>query len=606
MLNIWKPFAVWDTAGKNSMRRLSLTIRIFFCFCLIILLSVLVPSCYLLHSIHEESIELTRNIVLREATFLRAHIAGEFQERGLSALENLPAILKEFTSEEHRITLIDKAGVVLYDSFSQKITNWGDHRRHQEVAEAFENGYGTSVRDSISLEAPFVYAALKTSLPDDSPAVIRVAAPLALVEEHASERRQALIAGACTAIVAALLCAAIIAMRFRDSLRLMIRSVESLAATGEKSARISLNSLPGQEFAPLASAVNSMAIRMARQMRHISAQKSQLDAVLDSISEGVLVLDREGRIRSTNAALCRFFPAFCHSKGHRPEEIIPSEQMRDGIQMLMAQASEKSIPFILDNEAGRKLQVQLCPIVDEKTELLAVAVFHDITEMSALMEMRRDFVANVSHELRTPLTAVMGYAESLKRYVTEPRGQHFLEVVDRNAQYMAILVKDLLQLSSIENGSLPMEFSPIPASKVIRGGIALCRTSAEARRLEFAEELEQGDFLLRADLEYLTQVMRNLLENACRYAPEGSTIRISATPEKIAGRAVFRVMDSGPGIPAELRVRVFERFFRVEKHRGVSTGLGLAICKHIIERHCGSISVEEGPGCIMRFSVPLA
>ena len=173
---------------------------------------------------------------------------------------------------------------------------------------------------------------------------------------------------------------------------------------------------------------------------------------------------------------------------------------------------------------------------------------------------------------------------------------------------MATMVKDLLQLSSIENGAIPMDIKPMPASMVIRGGMDLCRSSAESKKLEFVEKLDDGDFSVNADAEYLTRVVRNLLENACRYAPEGSQIVISAEPDKENGMAVFRVADSGPGIPPELRVRVFERFYRVEKHRGgqVSTGLGLAICKHIVERHGGCISIEDGPGCIVKFTVPLA
>ena len=126
--------------------------------------------------------------------------------------------------------------------------------------------------------------------------------------------------------------------------------------------------------------------------------------------------------------------------------------------------------------------------------------------------------------------------------------------------------------------------------------------------MEFRIELASGDFTVKGDVEYLSRVMRNLLENACRYAPEGSVITLSAEAQREKGVALFRIMDKGPGIPAELRTRVFERFFRVEKHRGgqISTGLGLSICKHIIERHGGRVYVGDGEGCVMCFTVPLA
>lgn len=591
------------------MKNTTFSIKIFFCFCVVILFSVLVPCGYFLHSIKQESIDLTCEEAFREVAFVRTYIMEEVEKGEFREREILPDTLKNFYSGgKHRVTLIDAEGTVLYDSFAKNVSELENHRYHEEVAMAFADGEGSSVRYSSSLGTSFVYAAKRVSVPGTPISIIRVAAPLSLVENHASNRSRALMAGAVAALVFAIAFAAFMSMRFRRSLQLMISSVENLATPGSRSGRISLRTLPGDEFAPLASAVNSMAQRMELQVNHILAQKAQLDAVLNSIAEGVLVVDHDGCIRSVNATLVRLFPRAAHAEGMQPVEVIPSPDLQKGIESLKHDVPEKPVQFEMDNMSGRKLQVLICPIVGESKLLMAVAVFHDITEMSVLMEMRRDFVANVSHELRTPLTAIMGYAESLKRYVSEPRALHFLEVIDRNSQYMATMVKDLLQLSSIENGAIPMDIKPMPASMAIRGGMDLCRTSAEARKLEFLEKLEFGDFSIKADAEYLTRVIRNLLENACRYAPEGSQIVISAEPDRESGMAVFRVADSGPGIPPELRVRVFERFYRVEKHRGgqVSTGLGLAICKHIVERHGGCISIEDGPGCIVRFTVPLA
>ena len=591
------------------MKNTSFSIKIFLCFCVVILFSVLVPCGYFLHSIKEESIDITREDAFREVSFLYTYILEDAEQNGGDGQGGLPETLRKFYSGgQHRVTLIDANGAVLYDSFAGDVSELENHRYHEEVALAFIEGEGSSVRHSSTLDTSFVYAARRVSIPGSPVSVIRVAAPLSLVENHAADRSRALLAGAVAALVFAVGFAAFMSMRFRRSLQLMITSVENLATPGSRSGRISLRALPGDEFAPLAAAVNSMAQRMEVQVNHILAQKAQLDAVLNSIAEGVLVVDHEGCVRSVNATLVRLFPRAAHAEGLQPVEVIPSPELQKGIESLKHEVPEKPVQFEMDNLSGRKLQVLICPIVGESKLLMAVAVFHDITEMSALMDMRRDFVANVSHELRTPLTAIMGYAESLKRYVSEKRALHFLEVIDRKSPYMATMVKDLLQLSSIENGSIPMDIKPMAASMAIHGGMDLCRNAAEARKLEFYEELPEGDFSINADAEYLTRVIRNLLENACRYAPEGSRIVISAQPDRETGMAVFRVADSGPGIPPELRMRVFERFYRVEKHRGgqVSTGLGLAICKHVVERHGGCIGVEDGPGCIMRFTVPLA
>ncbi|MBR6625284.1 MAG: PAS domain-containing protein, partial [Mailhella sp.] len=465
-----------------------------------------------------------------------------------------------------------------------------------------------SVRMSRTMRERFVYAALRVDGMEGMPLVVRISSPLSSVELYAEARVKALLVGAFAAFLLACGFAAFFSIRFRRSLHLMISSVENLATPGIRSGRISLRTLPGDEFAPLAGAVNSMAERMDVQVKHILTQKAQLDAVLNSIAEGVLVIDHDGRVRSVNASLIHLFPRTAHAEGLLSADVIPSEELQRNIVSVKNEMPDKPLMFDMDTESGRKLRVHVCPIVGEVKMLMAVAVFHDITDMSVLMEMRRDFVANVSHELRTPLTAIMGYAESLKRYVAEPRGRHFLEVIDRNSQYMATMVKDLLQLSSIENGAVPMNITAVPASMVLRSGIDLCRTSAESRKLEFREILKNDDISVKGDPEYLSRVMRNLLENACRYAPEHSEITVSAEALPEQGVALFRVVDKGPGIPQELRLRVFERFFRVEKHRGgqISTGLGLSICKHIIERHGGRVYVGDGEGCEMCFTVPLS
>ena len=591
------------------MKKRSFTIKVFLGFCAVILFSVFVPCAYFVHSTKEEGIEHTMEEAFRETDFIRMYIAEKASEGTIKGREGIKeAIDHIYRAEDHRLTVIDSTGEVLYDSFAKDVDKLENHRYHEEVESAFDRGRGQSVRNSASVGISFAYAAVQVDIPGTDVKIIRVAAPLSLVEMKNADRVKALVAGAVTAFIIALFFAGLISIRFRRSLMLMITSVENMAVPGSRSGRISLRTLPGDEFTPLAVAVNSMAQRMEGQVSHILNQKAQLDAILNSIGEGVLVVDQEGCIRSVNPALTRMLPSTIHSEGRQPVEVISAPELQQGIELIKQGTPEKPVKFIMDAPRGRKLQVLLCPMAEENTYLMAVAVFHDITEMSVLMDMRRDFVANVSHELRTPLTAIMGYAESLRKYVTDSRGVHFLDVIDRNSQYMASMVRELLQLSSIENGSIPMELKPVSVGMLIRGGMELCRSSAEAKKLTITEQVEGGDFNIMADVEYLTRVVRNLLENACHYAPEGSEIRIGVRADKNRNVAEFRVSDSGPGIPPEERSRVFERFYRVEKQRGgqSSTGLGLAICKHIVDRHGGSIRVEDGPGCTVCFTVPLA
>jgi two-component system phosphate regulon sensor histidine kinase PhoR len=228
--------------------------------------------------------------------------------------------------------------------------------------------------------------------------------------------------------------------------------------------------------------------------------------------------------------------------------------------------------------------------------------------------VRRDFAANVTHELRTPLTSIKGYAETLLGAMPELTAEkrRFLEVILRNANHMSKMVEDILDLARLEE-----EPTAVPVDAAADPGLALvealreCEPLAAARELVLENQLPPDSPRVRCDAGQLAQVWRNLIENATRFGPQGSKIRLSA---QVGDEAVtFCVQDQGPGIPPEERQRVFERFYRVERHRSKatgSTGLGLAIVKHIVERHGGRVWVDRArgdmTGAAFSFTLPRA
>ncbi|MFR0874142.1 MAG: sensor histidine kinase [Bilophila wadsworthia] len=234
--------------------------------------------------------------------------------------------------------------------------------------------------------------------------------------------------------------------------------------------------------------------------------------------------------------------------------------------------------------------------------MLAVAVFHDISEIARLMRVRKEFVANVSHELRTPLTAIAGYAETLRDSAAEDPSicAKFAETILRNAQHMGTMVEDLLKLSRIESGAVPMEMETVKAASILSDVTTACQPQTAAHNLTLETDIDPA-LTVRADPHFIGQVFRNLIENACRYAPKAppSGFRQEAPrPQRAAGSAVHD-MRRRPGIPQADIARVFERFYRVEKHRSspASTGLGLAICKHRRAPRRADLA-EPGPGCL--------
>ncbi|MEG1610439.1 MAG: ATP-binding protein, partial [Bilophila sp.] len=471
--------------------------------------------------------------------------------------------------------------------------------------------------------------------------LIRVAVPLKRVEERIALAESQWFGILALGTVLALLLAFALSARLERSLKEMIRVVEGIAAAPAVSEEVEagvshpeqapvvlnrrrLHIVPGREFRRLARAVNDMADRIEDDLRTIAEHKAQLETILDSMDEGVLVIGAAGRIRLVNPALVRFFPQTVHAVGRLPVEVLPIAELQQALDELLARPLSCSLEGAVQDRLVSTLEVE--PTHDTVFSVhlirprcavngvLAVAVFHDVSETARLLRVRREFVANVSHELRTPLTAITGYAETLRDTPPEDAATcvRFAEIILRHARLMGSMVEDLLNLSRLESGAVPLSPVPLRASVVVAEVANACQPLFVARKLSLVVAVDTT-VMIRADSHFIAQVFRNLLENACRYAPEGTAITVTGKTHPGAhdeGEAlvVFTVKDEGPGIPSSALTRVFERFYRVEKHRGGagggSTGLGLAICKHIVERHNGRIWADAGPCGVFHFTVP--
>jgi len=224
----------------------------------------------------------------------------------------------------------------------------------------------------------------------------------------------------------------------------------------------------------------------------------------------------------------------------------------------------------------------------------AVGVFHDITELKQAERVRIDFVANVSHELRTPLTSIHGYLQTIRQDVEEKRFDQldpFIKIVDGNVDRLRRLVEDLLDLSSLESGKA-LHIETVPLRELTQSVLDQLQFRDHVLKLNFEAET------LLADPQRLSQVLRNLLENAVRYVPKGRTIEVSWR-ELPDGGVALHVRDDGPGIPQEHHSRLFERFYRIDESRSRSfggTGIGLSIVKHIMQRHGGSVRLQSVAG----------
>jgi two-component system phosphate regulon sensor histidine kinase PhoR len=240
-----------------------------------------------------------------------------------------------------------------------------------------------------------------------------------------------------------------------------------------------------------------------------------------------------------------------------------------------------------------------------------LAVFVDVTDIRRLESLRKDFVANVSHELRTPIAAVASAAETLRRSALRDPGAsvRFVEMIERNARRLHELVEDVLDLSHIESKEFKPRADAVDVAAAANQVLTLFRDRIEGKKLTASVAIPSGTPPVTADHRAVEQVLTNLVENAVKYCPEGSSITIRALLDESSGKVRVSVEDTGPGIEAKHLPRLFERFYRVDAGRARDmggTGLGLSIVKHLIESMGGMIGVQStlGKGSTFWFTLP--
>jgi two-component system phosphate regulon sensor histidine kinase PhoR len=547
-----------------------------------------------------------------------AHARAELEARVLGArdllgdlrLDAAPEVLEARARElaealDGRVTLIRNDGVVVADSAlpRARVVQMENHADRPEVAAARRGETGHSVRESASVGRPLRYVAVASRAGDG---VVRLAEP-AIESPGVVALRQRLVQTLFIGLVGSLLVALWVSRAQGRALEGM-RHVASSLARGDLSQRLRRNA--GDELDPLARAIDQMAEQLRLRLDEANHEKERLQAVLNGMVEGVLVVDTGGKIVLLNDRVRRFFRIRGPVEGRSFLEAMRHAEL----DALLERATGSDAPVAgeirLEDGTDRVLRVQAVRFPSgSAVRMGTVAVFHDVTEIVRLEQVRRDFVANASHELRTPLTAISGFTETLlNTELGETDRRSYLEVIERHTRRLTHLVRDLLELSKIESRNVSLEPKPVEV-------VAL----AERLLQDFHERFQEKDLLAsvehrgpvhaQADAAALEQILVNLVDNAIKYNEPGGTVTIGVTVDD--DRVCVRVEDTGIGIPAEDRERIFERFYRVDKARSRElggTGLGLAIVKHLIHGQDGSISVESTPGegSSFRFTLPRA
>lgn len=354
----------------------------------------------------------------------------------------------------------------------------------------------------------------------------------------------------------------------------------------------------------LSNAVKGLAAAYNSKFSTVEAERAKLASVLEQMTDGVLIVDAEGRITFMNPAAERMFDTQA-AIGRRVVEVLRQYQLVGALQRCQETGEAQSETVEL-TARHQFLQLFVLPDLHTGGSLLLV---QDLTRVRRLETVRRDFISNVSHELRTPLASLKALTETLRDGALEDpeAAPRFLGRIETEVDALTQMVQELLELTRIESGQMPLELKTVTMLKLLHSASDRMRAQVERAGLTLTMEETANLPEIRADALRLEQVLVNLIHNAIKFTGPGGSVTLSAEAEEKFVR--FAVRDSGVGIPEDDLPRIFERFYKADRARsGGGTGLGLSIARHIVETHGGRIWAEsvEGRGSTFYFTIPIA
>jgi two-component system phosphate regulon sensor histidine kinase PhoR len=483
-----------------------------------------------------------------------------------------------------RITVIATDGTVLADS-EENIQSMENHSHRPEVVEALQGKTGKSIRFSSTVSKDMLYVAIPLEKDGQIAGVIRTSLFLGDIDNLLTKLNYH-VAGISLGIV---FIALLTAFLISNSIVRPIRHLTSAArkvASGDFSARVFLKTR--DELRGLADSFNRMNEEMERIFSELGQQKEELESIIDSLQEGLLVLDKQGRVILSNESFRKII------RNQTVEGKFYWEIMRNPrFPELLKKAGLEKKKFTEDLTLADR--VFMCSVTPLQGGDGIVSIFYDITEIRNTEKIKKDFVINVSHELRTPLTAIKGYVETLRKEVGTTPGNRYLEIVERNTDRLVNIVNDLLLLSSLEEKAA-LELEDIDLGGFLENVIRIFDQRLKDKQLSLVIDVKENLPPIKADLFKLEQMLANLLDNAVKYTDRGE---ITVSMDVHDKRVRIQVRDTGIGIPKDDIPRIFERFYVVDKSRSRKsggTGLGLSIVKHIVLLHHGTIDIESALG----------
>ena len=509
-----------------------------------------------------------------------------------------------------RVTLIDARGLVTLDS-NRQTKDLDNHLNRSEIQEARVKGKGIATRYSQTLKMDMLYVALPLYEGSHLKGYLRLSRPMLEVDRSVDKLRFSIFQVLLLIIILSMIVAFIFSMKVISPIQ-EIEAFTDKIRKGDVSGMLMIDSR--DEIGQLSKNINDMVAELQEKIRVANEEKWKLRAAFASMAEGVMVLDSQNRIEGLNKCMAEMIGReYADIVGKTPIEAFRNIALQDALNRFR-QAGEIVLeeitlgdenPMILDVNISA---VKSLPGQDPKTMI----VFHNVTRLKKLEQVRADFVANVTHEIKTPLTAIIGFVETLQQGAIDDRvkAQKFLLTIHENAQRLNRLVDDLLTLSSIELGETELHLEGLALEDVFETALTLISPRAALKNVRIRRDVQPGLPMVRADRDRLVQILVNVLDNAVKFTPEGGSVSITASPE-VQGSVVIKITDTGIGISKSELPRLGERFYRIDKTRSREmggTGLGLSIVKHLMKAHEGSMEIEStlGKGTTVSLHFPVS
>jgi two-component system phosphate regulon sensor histidine kinase PhoR len=526
------------------------------------------------------------------AVALRAEITPLVVTKNTSQLE---VFTKDLGKVIHaRVTVIAPNGVVLSDSEQNPLV-MENHRTRTEVAQAMDGNTGRFLRISDTLKREMLYVAVPVVENHKIVYVLRVSKFLKEITTTTRQLVEKIILIAIIISVVALIFAFLFSRSISGPLR-ELRGALHKVAEQNFGVRVFLKN--NDELKELADSFNYMIAEMERLFGELSRQKEELDSIILSLQEGILVLDKEERVLITNESL-RAMIGKDLEKGNLYWEILREPKLNGLIKRVKTDKQNSTEEIDLNN------RILLCSATFLKHKEGITVVFHDITEIKKLEKIKTDFVINVSHELRTPLTSVKGFIETMETGALDEENRHYVEIIKRNTDRLINIINDLLSLSEMEEKGAKLQLEAVNLKNIAERALVVFEQQIQSKSFFVHLSIDPDLPSVQGDPFKLEQVFINLIDNAIKYTEKGGiTIKIKAQDKNI----VVTIQDTGPGIAPEHLSRIFERFYVVDKSRSKKlggTGLGLSIVKHIVLLHNGTIKAESVQGSGTTFIITL-